>query len=83
LAISRLERENLEAHVDLCAERYRVLEDKLNRLDGKFDAVSKQISEIAEDSLKEKASNNRMVLGAVGTIMAGLVSTIVILLTQS
>jgi archaellum component FlaC len=78
-----LERENLEAHVDLCAERYRVLEDKLNRLDGKFDAVSKQISEIAEDSLKEKASNNRMVLGAVGTIMAGLVSTIVILLTQS
>ncbi len=83
MAISRLERENLEAHVDLCAERYRVLEDKLNRLDGKFDAVSKQISEIAEDSLKEKASNNRMVLGAVGTIMAGLVSTIVILLTQS
>ena len=83
MAISRLERENLEAHVDLCAERYRVLEDKLNRLDGKFDAVSKQISEIAEDSLKEKASNNRMVLGEVGTIMAGLVSTIVILLTQS
>ncbi len=27
---SRLERENLEAHVDLCAERYRVLEEKLN-----------------------------------------------------
>jgi archaellum component FlaC len=78
-----LERENLEAHVDLCAERYRVLEDKLNRLDSKFDAVSKQIAEISEDSLKEKASNNRMVLGAVGTIMAGLVSTIVILLTQS
>jgi archaellum component FlaC len=78
-----LERENLEAHVDLCAERYRVLEDKLNRLDSKFDAVSKQIAEISEDSLKEKASNNRMVLGAVGTIMAGLVSTIVILLTQA
>ena len=30
---SRLERENLEAHVDLCAERYRVLEEKLNRLE--------------------------------------------------
>lgn len=83
MSTSRLERENLEAHVDLCAERYRVLEDKLNKLDSNLDAVQRQLSEIAEDALREKASNNRMVLGAVGTIMAGLVSTIVILLTQA
>ena len=36
---SRLERENLEAHVDLCAERYRVLEEKLNRLETIFGDV--------------------------------------------
>jgi archaellum component FlaC len=83
LSTSRLERENLEAHVDLCAERYRVLEDKLNKLDSSLEAVQRQLSEIADDTLREKASNNRMVLGAVGTIMAGLVSTIVILLTQA
>ena len=83
MAVSRLERENLEAHVDLCAERYRVLEDKLNRLDSKFDKVSNHLSELTEDALKEKATTNRLILGAVGTIMAGLISTIVILLTQN
>ena len=45
---SRLERENLEAHVDLCAERYRVLEEKLNRLETKVDGLTTAMSKIAE-----------------------------------
>ena len=45
---SRLERENLEAHVDLCAERYRVLEEKLNRLENKVDSLADSVGKMAE-----------------------------------
>ena len=30
-----IEKQNLEAHVELCAERYKNLEDKLDNLDSK------------------------------------------------
>ena len=45
---SRLERENLEAHVDLCAERYRVLEEKLNRLEAKVDSLTDAMAKVSE-----------------------------------
>jgi len=46
---SRLERENLEAHVDLCAERYRVLEEKFTRLEEKVDTSNKSMEAKMED----------------------------------
>ena len=33
--MSELERENLEAHVDLCAERYKALEARLTAIEEK------------------------------------------------
>jgi uncharacterized protein YlxW (UPF0749 family) len=77
---SRLERENLEAHVDLCAERYRVLEEKLNRLEDKVDDLSESISKMVEKQANDKAGTNKLVIGAAGTVIAGLLSTVVLLL---
>lgn len=37
------EKENLEAHVDLCAERYRNLDDRLNNLEKKVDMIQQDI----------------------------------------
>jgi len=31
-----IEKKSLEAHVELCAERYNALEDRLSTLDGKI-----------------------------------------------
>ena len=45
--MSQLERENLEAHVDLCEERYRVLEEKVNRV---ANYIPEQIVEGAVDA---------------------------------
>ena len=42
---SRLERENLEAHVDLCAERYRVVEEKLDKNKKNLDRLKDQNSQ--------------------------------------
>jgi len=77
---SRLERENLEAHVDLCAERYRVLEENLKRLESKVDSLAESVGVMAEKQTNEKANTNKVLLGAGATIIMGLLSTVVLLL---
>lgn len=77
---SRLERENLEAHVDLCAERYRVLEEKFTRLENKVDDLVDSVQKLADKATADKVSSNKLVLGAAATVIAGLLSTIVLLL---
>lgn len=77
---SRLERENLEAHVDLCAERYRVLEDKLDRLDERFDRLEASLNKITDTRTNDKSTSTRMIIGGAATLIAGLLSTIVVLL---
>jgi|TARA_B110000908_G_scaffold4713_1_gene6098 uncharacterized protein YlxW (UPF0749 family) len=77
---SRLERENLEAHVDLCAERYRVLEEKLNRLESKVDSLTDSVTKMAEKQTSSTLSSNKLIIGAGATVIAGLLSTVVLLL---
>jgi chromosome segregation ATPase len=77
---SRLERENLEAHVDLCAERYRVMEEKLDNLDKRFDRLEESLTKIAEKQASDKAGGNKLIIGAAATVIAGLLSTVVLLL---
>lgn len=77
---SRLERENLEAHVDLCAERYRVLEEKFNRLEVKVDQIAESVSSMIDKQAQDKLASNKLIIGAAGTVIAGLLSTVVLLL---
>ena len=77
---SRLERENLEAHVDLCAERYRVLEEKFNRLETKVDQIADTMGKMAEKQTQDKVAANKLIIGAAATVIAGLLSTVVLLL---
>jgi uncharacterized protein YlxW (UPF0749 family) len=77
---SRLERENLEAHVDLCAERYRVLEEKFTRLEAKVDQIADSVTRMADKQSQDKLASNKLIIGAAGTVIAGLLSTVVLLL---
>lgn len=77
---TELERSNLEAHVDLCAERYRVLESKVNNIENGLNEVRKDIQIMREDMIKSNANTNRIMLGASATVVAGILSTIVVLL---
>ncbi len=72
---TNLERENLEAHVDLCAERYKHLELRLSTIETKVEGLGKSIAE----------SNNSMqkvIIGATATILGGLLSVVVTLLMK-
>ena len=73
MSTTALEKENLEAHVDLCAQRYEVLEGRLTKVEEKVDAVHTLISQ-------GQQSMTKVIIGAAGTIVAGLLSTIVVIL---
>ena len=91
IATTQIERENLEAHVDLCAERYRVLEEKVNNIDTRLTSIEKSVVQMREDSIREfgrlredmiKAQNttNKIMMGTGGTIVAGILTVVVTLL---
>ena len=68
-----LEKQSLEAHVDLCAIRYQ-------NLDNRMDKIEKKVEAIHEDITEGQKSMTKVLIGSAGTIVAGLPSTIVVLL---
>jgi len=70
---TNLEKENLEAHVDLCQERYEQLEARLTKIEDKVEHIHKDITD-------GQKSMTKVLVGTAGTIVAGLLSTIVVIL---
>lgn len=72
---TELEKESLEAHVDLCALRYAQLDQRLTKVEDKLDTI-------ADDMKSGNDSLIKVIVGAAGSIVAGLLSTIIVLITQ-
>jgi hypothetical protein len=70
-----IEKENLESHVELCALRYGALENRLNKIE---DAVE----ELQELVQKSHTSTIKVLVATAGTVVAGILSTIVVLLVS-
>ena len=70
-----IEKENLEAHVELCAQRYTSLENRLTNIENKVGGLQKLI----EDSHN---SVTKVIIGTAGTVVAGVLSVLVVLLTK-
>ena len=81
-----LERENLEAHVDLCAERYDAMDKRLERMDGtlekfekRFDSIDAKIDNIKDALQQQNAMMTKALIGAASTIVVAVISTIAVL----
>ena len=72
---TELEKTNLEAHVDLCSERYNRLHDRLS-------GIEVRLGKINDDMKTGHKSNSKTVIAAAGTVIAGLLSTMVVLLIK-
>ena len=72
---TELEKTNLEAHVDLCTERYNRLHDRLS-------AIEVRLGKINDDMKTGHKSQSKTVIAAAGTVIAGLLSTMVVLLMK-
>jgi prefoldin subunit 5 len=81
-----IEKKSLEAHVELCAERYNALENKLSTLDTKINTACAMIKEVKETvgKMAEK-QNDRLInwgVGIIGFLTAGIVSLAVYIVTK-
>tara|TARA_A200000159_G_C7223751_1_gene297277 strand:- start:146 stop:394 length:249 start_codon:yes stop_codon:yes gene_type:complete len=76
MATANIEKENLEAHVELCQQRYEVLERRLG-------GVESKVQHIHDDLGKSHSSLVKVIIGSAGTIIAGLLSTIVVILINT
>ena len=72
---TELEKQNLEAHVDLCSERYKGLHDRLS-------AIEISLKRMNEDMLAGQKSSKTTIIMTAGTVIAGLLSTMVVLLIK-
>jgi hypothetical protein len=80
MSASDIEKENLEAHVELCAERYKQLNMKLDSVDSKVSVMEGMISEI-KNSLSEANDKHNRQLITIGTgIILSLIGAIITLL---
>ncbi len=69
------ERSNLDLHVDLCAQRYLLLEKRLATVEVKVDNVSQAIT-------KGQSSLSTVIISSAGTVVAGLLGLIATLLLK-
>lgn len=70
-----LEKKNLEAHVDLCQQRYENLEGRLTKIEEKVEHIHQDITHGNKTMIK-------VMFGATATIITGLASTIIIVITN-
>jgi len=75
IGTTSLEKESLEAHVDLCALRYDNLNNRLN-------TVETTLKSIHEDIKSGQNSMTKVLVGSAGTVIAGLLSTVVVVLLK-
>lgn len=80
MSASDIERENLEAHVELCAERYRQLNMKLDNLDDKVTAMEGMISDIKTSLSEANDKHNRQLITIGTSVIVVLIGAIVSLL---
>lgn len=73
LKATQLEKESLEAHVDLCALRYEQMDKRLTAVEEKIDMIHEDIKD-GQNSLV------KVLIGSAGTIVSGLLATIVVIL---
>jgi len=77
MSSTSIEKKSLEAHVELCAERYSNLENKQNSLDGRMDKLEEHIVDI-KDSLGRVGNEGNKTLITIGTSILGILITAVI-----
>lgn len=70
-----IEKENLEAHVELCAQRYDSLDKRLTNIETKVIALQDTIE-------KSHLSMIKVLIGTAGTVIAGVLSTMFVILTK-
>jgi chromosome segregation ATPase len=77
-----IEKESLEAHVELCSERYKQLHDKLDAVSDRLDKQEHKLTNIHTAIVDMDKNRNRQLIAWGGAIIAALVSALGYLLIK-
>jgi SMC interacting uncharacterized protein involved in chromosome segregation len=79
-APSDIEKESLEAHVELCAIRYNNLETKIDNLEQRLDKLEIHMVDIKNSLLAKTSESNKQTINIyttfMGILLAGLIGFI-------
>jgi prefoldin subunit 5 len=90
MASSDIEKKSLEAHVELCAERYNNLDQRLKSLDERMDSIERLIVEIkgaiatssAQKPVEDSTGPYKMMLTIGTTIGGALIGALITLIVH-
>lgn len=71
-----LEKKSLEAHVDLCQQRYLELERRLASLEQRFEKMDHTLQEIKSMIYQAHKEEKKQLLGIAGTVIAVLLGVV-------
>jgi hypothetical protein len=71
-----IEKENLEAHVELCAQRYDTLDKRLTSIEGKVNTLQSTIEDSHNSMVK-------ILIGTAGTVICGILSLLAVVITKA
>ena len=79
---TEIEKKSLEAHVELCAERYKNLDEKLQTLDSRLGKLETLIVEIKQAISSVPNESNKTIIGIGTTILGAMVGAIITLIVH-
>jgi chromosome segregation ATPase len=82
VSTTRIEKENLEAHVELCAERYDALETKLDTVEEKVSSLETSVGEIKDMITHLDRRRSTQLITWAGTAITMLIGVVGWLLTK-
>jgi hypothetical protein len=74
-APTAIEKENLEAHVELCAQRYDALEQRLS-------SIEKKVGTLQDTIEKSHLNTIKVLIGTAGTVIVGMLSMLAVVITK-
>lgn len=79
---SEFEKQNLEAHAEANAMRFDTLNDNFERLNKRMQCLETKVNEIHEEIQSKNGVMIKTIIGTTGTIVASILTTIVVLLVK-
>jgi Mg2+ and Co2+ transporter CorA len=76
MSIKDIEKENLEAHVELCSERYKSLHDKFDAVNDRLDKQDVILSEIRSAVTNNDQNRNKQLLTWGASIITLLLTAV-------
>lgn len=80
--VTDIEKKSLEAHVELCAERYNQLEQRFEHVDSKINSLQALLREVHDMVAKLNEKRTDQIIGWGIGIIGGLMATTVYLITH-